>query len=230
MRLHQHINFSCYVLFLSLWSLPVAASIEPSLFIRAASNSVYNGVSENANQPIIAINAEFQLNYHWTAGIQLEKSEAGKSQRNQNLSSYIGYDKKISENWLSSTYFTHRAFLDSQREWNYDEFSSRLSHKNGFSVALSYAPNYYSSSAKAIGTTVNYSRPLIKNSYIKASVGNMSIPSLLSYQFIETTVGINYKRLNVELGYHWVNERILSTPVGNITSPQFVFSVNYFAF
>ncbi len=230
MRKKSHIIVVYYVLIISLFSLPLSASIEPSVFIRAASNSIYNGVSENADQAIIAINAELQINYYLTTGIQLQNARKDTSQRNRNFSSYIGYDKKISTNWLSSTYFTHRAFPGSEREWDYDEISSRLSHSKGLSLGLTYSPNYYSSSVKAIKSTIAYSRHLVKNSYFKTEVGNVNIPTLSSYQFIEATIGARYQRFNFELGYHWVNDTLLSTSVGNIASPKFILSVSYFAF
>jgi hypothetical protein len=231
MRQHLCITFSCYAFIIYLFFQPAKADVSSTLLIRTASDSIYNGTSENTGQPIVAINAEFQVTSTLVAGVQFQDSEPENvRQRNRNLSTYLGYDKKISRNWLSSTYFTHRTFPGGQREWDYDEFSSRLSHRSGASIGVSYSPNYYSSSVKAIGTTIKYSRPLIERVYVKTEIGNVSIPSLFSYQFAEATVGTSYKRFNVELGYHWTSDTILHTPVGNITSPQFVLSVNYVAF
>jgi hypothetical protein len=231
MRQQPGIAFSCYALIIYLFSLPAIAVGSPTLLVRTASDSIYNGASENGGQPILGVNSEIQLNRNWVAGVQFQDSEPdGIRQRNRNLTTYLGYDKKLSNNWLSSTYVTHRAFPGGEREWDYDEFSSRLSHKSGASLGVSYSPNYYSSSVKGIGTTIKYARQLVDNLYIKTEFGNFNIPSLFSYQFAEATVGTSYKRLNVELGYHWTSDTILHTPVGNIASPKFVLSVNYVAF
>lgn len=231
MPLQIRTTFSCCVLLLFLFSSRVTASVVPTILVRVASDSIYNGVSENAEQPIIALNAEFQLNTNWVAGIQFQDSEPESvRQRNRNISAYLGYDKKISNDWLSSTYYTHRAFPGGAREWDYDEFSSRLSHKSGASLGVSYAPNYYSSSVKAISSSFRYTRPIIDNIYMRAELGNLTIPTLFNYQFGELTVGTRYKRFNIELGYHWTSDTFINTPVSNIRSPQFVFSLNYVAF
>ena len=232
MQRHIRITLSGYAtIIISSFSLSATAAVSPSFLVRAASDSIYNGVSENAEQPIIAINAEFQINSNWVTGVQFQDSEPDTVRhRNRNVSTYIGYDKTLSDNWLSSTYYTHRTFPGGQREWDYDEFSSRLSHKSGASIGVSYSPNYYSSSVKAIGSTIKYSRRLAERFYVKTEAGNFNIPSLFNYQFAEVTIGANYKRFNVELGYHWTSDTILHTPVGNITSPKFVLGINYIAF
>lgn len=231
MRYHKSTILVSCVFSFTLFHTKVNAAVAPTVLVRASSDAVYNGVSENGGQAIIAINAEFQLSKSWTTGVQFQDSEpAGIRQRNRSVLAYVGYDKKLSDNWLSSTYFTHREFPGGQREWEYDEFSSRLSHRSGASFGVVYAPNYYSSSVKSFGTNVRYGNKLISKTYWRAELGNINIPSLFNYQYAELTLGTRYKRLNIELGYHWTSNTILHTPVGNITSPHAVFSINYLAF
>ncbi|TDF41640.1 hypothetical protein EYS14_01955 [Alteromonadaceae bacterium M269] len=227
------IYFPFYALFLTLLSVPMEASAYtlPSVVVRASSDSIYHGSSENAGEASIAINAELPISANWIAGLQFQDSNpSGVRQRHRNISGYLGFDKKIAKNWLSSTYFTHRAFPGSGRTWDYDEFTTRLTHQNGLSFGTFYAPNYYSSSVKALGANIQYTGRLVDRFYWRSQAGNINIPSLFSYQYADFTVGTSYKRINVELGYHWTSETLIQTSVGTIDSPDFVLSVNYVVF
>lgn len=209
----------------------VRASVEPSILIAANSDSIYHGISESSDDPSIAINVEFQLTPNLISGVQLQEAiTSDVRQRHRNLTAYIGYDHKISDNWLSSTYYTHRAFIDSQRQWDYDEFTAQFSHKSGVSFGTFYAPNYYASSVKSVGVNAQYFKTLPDNFYWKAKIASINIPTLFNYQYANLAIGKNIKRVNIELGYHWTSDTRLQTPVGNIDSPGLVLRVNYFAF
>lgn len=217
--------------FLVLFPLSAFAEISSSVIIHSSSNAIYNGLTENNNKPYAAVNAELQLNPNWVFGAQLQDSEpVGIRQRQRVLSSYIGYDYAVNDNWLSSMYVINRKFLASARKWDYDEFSVKISHKNGAALNLTYAPNYYSSSVKGIGSTLSYIHHFTDRYYARTQVGTFNMPSQLNYQFAHLAVGTSVGRFNMEVAYHWTEKQAIQTRMGPIVSPGFVLSVNYLAF
>ncbi|MEM0912011.1 MAG: hypothetical protein AAGJ37_13610 [Pseudomonadota bacterium] len=207
------------------------AGVEPSVVIRVASDSIYNGASESGSEPSIAINTELQLSPQWVFGLQLQDAEPNTvRQRQRNVTAYVGFEKQIADDWLSSTYLVHRGFPGGARKWHYEEILTNINHRNGVFAGVSYANDYYSSDVKAYGINVGYSDRFNDDFYWRAKIGNLNIPSLFSYQYAELSVGANAGRFNVEVGYHYVSESVDASPVGQIASPNAVLSVSYLAF
>lgn len=220
-----------FLTFLSLLPWFAEADVSGSVIIHASSNAVYNGLTENGDQPTIAINTELQLNKNWIFGVQLQDSEpVGLRQRQRAFTTYLGVDYQLSENWLGSAYAVSRQFIDAAVDWNYDEFSLTLSHESGASFDVTYSPNYYACSVKAIGAVMSYHHQLSDNFYVKSRLGNLHIHSMVNYPFSEFALGASFGRLNAELGYHWTKQNDISLRIGPIESPQWVLSVSYLAF
>lgn len=207
------------------------ASVEPSIVIRGASDSLYNGTSENGSEPSLAINTELQLSPQWVFGLQLQDAEPNPiRQRQRNVTAYIGFEKQIADDWFSSTYLVHRGFPGGARKWHYEEVLTNLNHRNGFFAGASYAHDYYSSDTNAFGLNVGYLDRLNDTFYWRANIGNLNIPSLFSYQYAEFSIGASAGRLNIEMGYHYVSDNIDKSPIGKIASPNAVLSISYLAF
>lgn len=203
----------------------------PTLSLRLATDAIYQGVSETNGEPILAINSEYALTSNIVVGAQLRKVMVNNNlPRDGNFSTYIGYDKVIGKNWLSSTYIIHRKFPQARIEWDYTLISTRLSSNQGLSFNMSYSSNYYSASVKGIGTTAQYTQEVSKHWYWRAQLGNFNIPSLVNYQHADLSIGLRFRQVNVELSYHWTSEAELKTKVGNIQAPNVLLSLSYAIF
>lgn len=203
----------------------------PTLSLRLATDAIYQGVSETNGKPILAVNGEYALTSNIIVGAQLRKVIVNNSlPRDGNFSTYIGYDKAIGKNWLSSTYIIHRKFPQAQIDWDFTQVSTRLSNINGLSFDISYSPNYYSASVKGIGTKAQYTKDVSKHWYWRAQLGNFNIPSLLNYQHADLSIGLRFQQINIELSYHWTSDTELRTRVGSIQSPNALLSITYAAF
>jgi hypothetical protein len=206
------------------------ASEQPRLLVRVAGDAIYHGVSETNDKPVVAINSEYSFTPNIVVGAQFQQVLVNSSTpRERNFSVYLGYDKTISENWLSSTYVIHRKFPKARVKWDYTEFLTRISHRGGWSLDVSYSPDYYSSNLNGTGASLQFTEEASKNWYWRAQLGNFNIPSLLSYQYAEFAIGGRSKSWTIELSYNWVSDTLRQTRVGNIQSPMAMLSVNYVA-
>jgi hypothetical protein len=227
----NHTRKFIFIALFLLFAMDSIASDFPTLSLRVATEAIYQGVSETNGKPVIAINSEYALTSSIIVGAQFQEViTTSNIPRSRNFSTYIGYDNVITKNWLISNYIIHRKFPKAGINWDYNQISSQISSRHGLSFGVSYAPNYYSASVKGIGATAQYIKDVSKNWYWRTQLGNFNIPSLLSYQYADFTIGWRAYHVNIELSYHWVSDTELQTRVGNIQSPNALLSLSYAAF
>lgn len=198
----------------------VHANERLSIYGLIANDWIYHGVSETAGNPNLGINIEYQASSIAVLGLTANEANVqGVRQRHRNITPYIGAEFAINDNWFGGVYIQARRFLDSAREWDFEEYSTTLSHQNGFSARLDYSPDYYSSGLTATTLALKFQRPVYQSLYATAAVGHVELGSEQDYQYGHVKLGFRYKRYSASLGYYHVSRSFLSSAIGPVRSP-----------
>lgn len=194
-----------------------------SVYGLIANDWVYHGVSETAGSPNVGINIEYQASSIAILGLTANEANVqGVRQRHRNITPYIGAEFAIDDDWFGGVYIQARRFLDSAREWDFEEYSATLSHRNGISARLDYSPDYYSSNLRATTLAIKYQRPVFESFYMVAAVGHVELESDQDYQFGHVKLGTRYKRYSASIGYYHVSNDFFSSAIGPVSSPGVV--------
>ena len=223
------ISCSRYYLASFIWlitSSSVHAVERVSVFARLASDQVYHGISESSGNPSIGVNIEVQLSPLWVAGINASEGQVDNvRQRHRNISPYIGAEFAINEDWFGGAYLQVRRFLDSAREWDFEELNITASHVNGLSGRISYSPDYYATGASSFAIESQYQHTLSEPFYLAATAGYFDLQSEIDYFYANVKFGARYKQYSAAVSYQWVSESVFPSPVGRVESPGIVFEV-----
>lgn len=213
------------------WLPSVSANTDLSLYLKATSDWIQYGISETSGNPAIGVIAEYQLGEHWVIGSELRDAEPQRvRQRHREFSQYIGFEQPINEQWFSGLYFKHRNFPDSRLDWNYNELSWRLSHQDGFALAITHSGDYYDRNTQAIVVETHYRRPINQQWHWQAGLGNFDLNNVLDYRYGHIGIGWRFQRFSTNLSYHWNSKSYNRTAIGPVEAPGLNLSVTCHCF
>ena len=110
---------------------------------------------------------------------------------------------KGESNWLASGALRYRKFFNSNKEWDYWEFSTKLRSRNGFAVSVDYAPDYYAHNTRAIVTQIEQFHEFNNRWYGVGSAGYAEFSEAPDYGFASVGVGLRMGRSTAEVNFDW---------------------------
>jgi|GEM_PF-3171271 len=202
-----------------------------SVWLGVNSSGVVDGVSYTDNNTQISVSADVQLHHNIAVGGQLHSAQPDAiRQRHRGFSAYLAYDKALGDTWLVGTSLTHRRFIDGAKNWNYSHVNTYIKHDSGVSVDMMYSPRYYATRFSARQYSLSYVREVGSHMYARTRASHFELTSVLHYQYMDFALGMNVRRLNIEVGYHWVSDTLRPTPIGLVTSPKWQLRAMYLLF
>lgn len=195
------------------------------------SQRIYNGLSESVDNPSISLTLNAQATQNLSFGAVLSDAKFDDvRKRHRAISMFAVYDYQISDNYLISGTINGRKFLGNGRKWDYVEFQAQLAHSSGFSFSAVYSPDYYATDDASFGIAAHYQKRFDSGLYVKTELGYFDVTNVIDYKFVSATIGWSSRKINIDLGYHWVDENVAVSPIGKVSSPGFVVSFKYLAF
>ena len=176
----------------------------------ATTDSLYHGLTESTENPNLAINGELLVGEYWYAGVLTGVARADQiKERHQPLNAYAGFEALLPINspthWYAGTTVTHRKFLNSNKEWDYWEYSGQIRNSAGFSASIDYAPDYYAHRTTAVVSQLSYFYDFSDRYFTHTNIGYAAFSNTSDYIFGHVSIGRIFHQSSIELGYFWHN-------------------------
>ena len=171
-----------------------------------STDRLYHGVTESTENPSVNLRAELHQ-ARWFAGSVLEyANEDSEIERHRSLTTYIGVDHQFRDSgWAVSGTSLFRKFIESNKEWDYWEFSTQVRTPSGFDFTVDYAPDYYAHNRKAIVSQVSRFHEFGSRQYLLGIVGYNALERADDYFFGTVATGWMLGQTSAEIAFDWHN-------------------------
>lgn len=210
----------------------IGAERVPSVVLSLNTEPIYRGISESASNQAAAFNVDLPLSKKWLVGVGAGSILSnGNNQRERSITSHIGYNHELSNRVVLGGAVVHRAFPGAIKEWDYTELQASVQWNDNMTVTMAYADNYYDHDTAALSVGLDWFKAINANSYWVATLGTTQFDNAVISEYMHGKLGVGWRKgsMTAEINYGYTSRQDVVLFGEVIESPEFQFSVTYFA-